>query len=327
MLTDLLILVASVGVTVLGAEALVRGSVRIARRLGLSSLFIGMTIVGFGTSTPELGASVAAAWRGAEGIAVGNVVGSNICNIALILGAAALVRPLAVSFPIVRREICFAALACALPFLAVLAGSVVTRPLAAVLLVVLAWSVWDGWRRARAQTEAERAALPELEREVAGDRPGRAWTAPALVVIGLGLLVVGSRLLVDSAVGLAGVLGVPDVVIGLTIVAMGTSAPEVVTSIVAARRGETDLAVGNVVGSNVFNALGILGIASLVRPQAVPGQVLMVDLPVSVVLMALLLPLVRSGARISRAEGAVLLTLYGLYLAFQFAVAPRLFGA
>lgn len=326
MLVPILLLGVSLVVLVVGAELLVRGSVQIAERLGVSSLFIGLTIVGFGTSTPELSASVTAALQGRGGIAVGNVVGSNICNVALIVGIAALIRPLTVSYPTVRKEIYVAVAASIIPFAALATGGVVTRWLALVMLAGLVAYVWLGWIATRRQTAAELASQGVLEGVIGGGAPPPAWRSVLLIVAGLVLLVVGARVLVDNAVLLAESLGVPEVVIGLTVVAVGTSMPELLTSLVAAVRRQTDIAVGNIIGSNIFNLLGILSAASLVRPQTIDPRVFMVDLPLALLLVAVLIPMIRTGSRISRGEGAVLLGAFIAYTVFQYALAPRLLG-
>ena len=326
MLVPLLMLGVSLVLLVGGAEALVRGSVRIARRLGVSSLFIGLTIVGFGTSTPELSASVTASLQGRTGIAVGNVVGSNICNVALIIGVASLIRPLAVVFPLVRKEIGIAVIAGVIPFAALATGGVVTRWLGGVMIAALGGYVWLGWRAARRQTLAEAQAEDRLEANLSGGAPASVWLSGVLILAGLTLLVLGARVLVTNAVTIAQSLGVPELVIGLTIVAVGTSMPELITSVVAAVRGEADIAVGNIIGSNIFNVLGILGVAALVRPQPIAPLVFMVDLPLAALLAAVLIPMCRSGSRISRTEGAVLLSTFVAYTAYQYALVPRMLG-
>jgi cation:H+ antiporter len=251
----------------LGAEALVRGAASSARRWGVEPLVIGLTVVAFGTSMPELAVSMQAALDGAGPIAVGNVVGSNIANIALILGLSALIRPLAVHAKVIKIDI----------------------PILAATSLVLVWMLAD-------------------------DRLNRLRDV-VFVLAGLGLLVLGARLLVGGAVTVAQGLGMSDAVIGLTIVAVGTSLPELATSVVAAVKGEGDIAVGNVVGSNLFNILGILGLASLARPLD-PCGMTSVDLWMMVGLAVLLFPVMRSGMRVSRVEGAGLLLAYAGYLVY-----------
>lgn len=331
---QVLVLVGALAVLTLGAESLVRGSVALAKRLGLSSFFIGLTIVGFGTSTPELCTSLAAAWRGQSSIAVGNVVGSNIFNIAVILGLTALICPIPVKLSLVRKEVLLVIVAAALPWGAAATNGVMTRWQGALMVAGLMVYLWRGYAAGKREGGAEAAALEaELERELGASPRGdkgmsarRTVVAALMVGAGLALLVGGSVFFVRSATEIARGAGVSELVIGLTIVAAGTSAPEVVTSVVAALRRQSDIAVGNILGSNLFNVLGILGVTSVVAPQAVERQALVLDVPVMVAASIALLPIVMSHARISRAEGVVLLAGYGAYLWVLFAWAPGWFG-
>ena len=294
---------------VLGGELLVRGASRLALVAGLSPLVVGLTVVAFGTSAPELGVSVVAALRDDPGIALGNVVGSNVFNVLAVLGASALVAPLVVTRQVVRREV---------PLMILVSGGVwflaadgaLGRPegaaLAAGILVYVAWTVWEAGR-VRGGTGEE---IPT---------PGGGWRqAVASVVGGLALLVLGSRWLVEGAAAGARSFGVSDTVVGLTLVAAGTSLPEAVTSVVAAARGQRDLAVGNVVGSNLFNLLAILGSAALLGPGrlAVPPEMLAFDLPVMTAVAVACLPIFFTGHRIARWEGALFLGYYAAYLAY-----------
>jgi cation:H+ antiporter len=307
----------------LGAEALVRGAVTIARRFGLSSFFIGLTIVGFGTSTPELAATLGAALQGREGIGLGNVVGSNIMNIALILGLTAWIRPIPIRMAVVRAEV-WIAIACAVvPFLAYLAdGQRLDRVHGVAMLVGLGLFLIRGYRVGR--TEAgESAAIHDLLEEPPVPAPhARLPMAAALLLIvaGLAVLVFAADMLVESASDIARRLGISELVIGLTIVAAGTSAPELVTSLVAAWRGQSDVAVGNVLGSNIFNVLGILGVTCVVRPQTVGDDLLRFDAPALLLVSVALLPLLGSGARLSRLEGAILCVAYAGYVALRVAL-------
>ena len=294
----------------LGAEGLVRGSSALALRMGLSPLVVGLTVVAFGTSMPELVVSVEAALGGQGAIAVGNVVGSNIGNVGLILGLSALIAPLAVQARIIRLD---------LPLLVVLSAALAALlsdghlgRLEGALLFggLLAYTGFTllAARRESAAVEAEFAeGLPKPS--------GRPTVDAALLLGGLGLLVLGARLLVSGAVTVAEAAGLGPAVIGLTIVAIGTSLPELATSVVAALKGEGDIAVGNVVGSNLFNILGILGAASLVRPLDAAG-IGWVDLAVMCGFALLLVPLMWTGRRVSRAEGGVLLGAYVAYLVY-----------
>jgi cation:H+ antiporter len=304
MLMDVLAVGAGVGLLYFGAEGLVRGSVNLARHWKLTPLAIGLTVVAFGTSMPELVVSVDAALSGAAAIAVGNVVGSNIANVALILGLSAILCPLAVNVRIVHVDVPLMALVSLVVIVMLLderLGRIEGALLAAGLLAYTAMNL----RAARRQTAQ---ALP------AEAPPGGLTTPRSLLLVGggLALLVVGARLLVSGSISMATDLGVSEAVIGLTIVAVGTSLPELATSVLAAARREVDIAVGNIVGSNIFNILGILGTASLVRPLS-GTDMTAIDLGVMIALAVLLLPLARTGWRLCRPEGGLL---FGCYVAY-----------
>jgi cation:H+ antiporter len=297
---------------VVGGDALVRGAVALARRLRVSPLLIGLTLVGFGTSTPELLTSLQAAWIGAPGIAVGNVVGSNIANILLILAVAGLIRPLATSRAALARDgtvVAVAALACL--FLA-LVGTL-ERWAGAVLLAGLVTYVVHTYRRERAVTDAS-ARMHAAEAGVAEPGPHGVIAATAFTLGGLALTVVGARLLVTGAVELARGAGVSETLIGLSLVAVGTSLPELVTSVVASLRRQGDVAFGNILGSNIYNVLGILGVTALVRPIPVPPEILAVDIWVMLAATAALLVFAATGRRLDRRESAVLLVVYLAYV-------------
>lgn len=308
MWVQLLVLAGGLALLMASASGLVRGASALALRLGLSPLVVGLTVVAFGTSAPELVVSVQAALADAGGIAVGNVVGSNIANIGLILGVAALVRPLASERAVLRRD---------LPVL--LAATL----LAGVFLLDRDLARWEGAVLAVALMGYLAWSLAVARREGAvseGDSPEAAsgvpaWQSAALVLAGLAGLVWGADLFVGAATALAESAGVPNAVIGLTVVALGTSLPELATSVVAAARGEGAIAVGGVIGSNLFNALGILGVATLVRPLAAPGLAV-VDLAVMAAFTLALVPMMLSGRRLARAEAAVLLASYGGYMVY-----------
>ncbi len=286
----------------------------------MPALLVGMIIIGFGTSAPELVVSAFAAAGGDPGIALGNALGSNVANIGLILGATALVIPVAVHRGILRKELPVLLLVTAVLGVLVL-DSEVSRVDAAVLLItlvaLLAWSVLSARRAANdplaADVDKEAQAHPMTRRA--------AWT---WLVVGLVLLVVASRVLVWGAVGVAERLGWSDLVIGLTVVALGTSAPELASSIAAARKGESDLALGNIIGSNLFNTLGVIGIAGVISPAVVSSDLVTRDLPVVFALTVTLIvfavwPLGRG--KITRLEGALLLLAYAGYLALLLATA------
>lgn len=292
----------------LGAEGLVRGSASIASRLGLSPLVIGLTVVAFGTSMPELVVSVDAALSGSASLAVGNVLGSNIGNVGLILGISALIFPLTVHARVVRVDLpIMVAVSALLPLL--LRDGVVGRVEGAVLTTGLVLYIAFSLSAARHEPG-------QVQAEFAAGTPG-ASRSPAidalLLVAGLAMLVFGARALVSGAVYLAEAAGMSEAAIGLTVVAIGTSLPELATSVVAALKGEGDIAVGNVVGSNLFNLLGIVGVASMVHPLSATG-IGVLDFAVMLGSAALLLPLMRTGLRVTRWEGALLVGGYSAYL-------------
>lgn len=296
-----------------GAEALVRGASRLAAVFGLSPLVIGLTVVAFGTSSPELAVSIKSALSDQASIAVGNVVGSNIFNILFILGLSALIVPLTVSQQLVRLDV---------PLMIALSVIVLVFSLDGNfsrtdgLLLVVGLALYIGFLIYQSRREST-AVRDEYAREFGEEEHAdRSWLKnTALVIIGLAFLVLGSRWLVNGAVSFAQYLGVSELIIGLTIVSAGTSLPEVVTSIIAAVRGERDIAVGNVVGSNLFNLMGVLGIASIVAPAGitVSPAVAGFDLPVMIAVAFACLPIFFTGGVISRREGALLL---GYYIAY-----------
>ena len=308
--------VVGLALLVWSADRFVDGSAGTARHFGMPPLLIGMVIVGFGTSAPEMVVSALAAWQGNAGIALGNAYGSNICNIALILGVTALISPIAVRSQVLRKELPLLAAVTALAAWQ-LADGMVSRADAAVLLVVFAvlvgWSIWQGLR----QGDDAMAGDVQKQEEAAAEMPLR--RAVFWMVAGLVLLVVSSRLLVWGAVEIAHSFGVSDVIIGLTIVAVGTSLPELASSVVAARKGEHDIALGNVIGSNMFNLLAVVGIAGAIAPMTVGPEVLHRDVAVMAALTLALFAMgigIRGPGRINRIEGALLLACYVGYIAW-----------
>lgn len=289
----------------LGGEALVRGSVGIARRMAIPPLLIGLTVVGFGTSTPELLVSVDAALRGVPDIALGNVVGSNIANILLIVGLSALVWPIRVLGDTLRRDTAVM-MAAALILVPVFAMGLMSRPAGALLVAALAaYLIW-AYRSAGqspATAEAEDAAPP-------------APILLSLIWVGGGLvaLMLGARFLVDGAVNIARDFGLSEAFIGLTIVAVGTSLPELATSLIAAIRRQSEIAIGNVVGSNIFNILGILGVTAVIAPIPVAPRFLGFDLPVLIGVSLLLTVLLLTQPRIGRLTGLIMLAGYAAYV-------------
>lgn len=293
-----------------GAEGLIRGSSSLARRLGLSPLVIGLTVVAFGTSTPEFVVSLQGALDGRSALAIGNVVGSNIGNIGLILGGAALISPLRVQAQIIRLDVPIM-IGVTLLLSALLWNGWVGRVEGALLATGIIAYTWTTIALAR------RGASPAVQEEFEAGVPSQhpVWQDILFVAGGLGFLIGGGQLLVFGAVTIAQQFGVSETVIGLTIVGIGTSPPELATSLLAAARGAGDIAVGNVVGSNIFNILGILGPVALVQPLSV-GTLGPVDAGVMVGFALLLLPLMRTQYVLHRWEGALLLGLYGGYLTY-----------
>lgn len=311
----------------LGGELLVRGAVQVATRFGVSPLVIGLTLVGFGTSTPELVTSVQAALSGSPGIAYGNIVGSNIANILLILGVAAIITPIAVSSTALKRDssimvlvtVVFAIVATLVP-MGLLAGLVFVAALAVYIFAAFwqerglaAGALDDGHGAAFDKSLALQEADPALK---ATSEIGKsAFLSIVIAVAGLALVVLGGNFLVNGAVGLARSFSISETVIGLTIVALGTSMPELVTSVMAALRKQTEVAFGNVVGSNIYNILGIGGFTALIAPTDVPREIVRFDNPIMIGASLVLVAFAFTGRRISRREGAILVAGYTAYVA------------
>ncbi len=313
-----LLSVGGLALLLLGAESLVRGATRLATTMGMSSLAIGLTVVAFGTSAPELVVSVLAAVQGKGALAMGNVVGSNVFNVLLVLGASALVHPLVVQTSIVRREVpILVAVGIVVWVLAAntLIGRVEGALLAVGLVAFTAWTYYVG-RQAPADNPGQPAQAKDTK--TARGPVIKLAAAAALVVAGILMVGLGARLAIDGFVDLAGTLGLSDRVVGITMVAAGTSIPELATSLTAALRRQTDIAVGNVVGSNVFNLLGVLGVAALVRPLEIPVAMARIDMSVMVLTPLAVLPLLWTGYRLSRLEGALLLAAYAAYMVLLF---------
>ncbi|MEZ5966841.1 MAG: calcium/sodium antiporter [Planctomycetota bacterium] len=343
-------LVAGLFVLTVGADLLVRGASRLAAAVRISPLVVGLTVVAFGTSAPELAVSVRSALAGQADIAVGNVVGSNIFNVLFILGLSAVVTPLVVSVQIIRLDAPIMFGVCALLMLLARDGRVDRSDGALLTLGLVAYT---SFAICKGRKESASVAASEVSQRsavepgsihckadvMAGDldRPpitefgrresgtGRIVRDIALVLAGLGGLVLGAQWFVDAAVTLARSLGVSELVIGLTVVAAGTSLPEVATSVVASLKGERDIAVGNVVGSNIFNVLGVLGLTALVTPQGLPvaASVANLDLPVMTAVAFACLPIFFTGNRIARWEGVVFLGYYVAYTVYLVLSATR----
>ena len=309
MITTLLILVVGLVLLYFGAEGLVRGSSSLALRLGVGPLLVGLTVVAFGTSTPELVVSLKAAYLGQGDISVGNVVGSNICNIGLILGFSALIIPIKVASQIVRVDTPIMIGVTALALFLLHDGSL-SRMEGVILFALLVGYVLFSIRLAKNQ--ATDPLAEEFTEEIKVSKWG-VWQDVAFIAAGLVMLVFGARFLVDAAIDIAKSAGLSEAVIGLTIVAVGTSLPEFATSLVAALKKEADIAVGNVVGSNIFNILGILGISAAVTPLSSTG-ITGIDLGVMAAFAVVLWIFSRTGYRITRGEGFFLLVTYIAYV-------------
>jgi cation:H+ antiporter len=315
MLHDLLLVAAGLILLFLGGEGLVRGSVAIAERLSISKLLIGLVIVGFGTSTPELLVSVNAALGGTPELALGNVVGSNIANVLLILGLAAVITPILGWERTAVREALVAAIISLAAF-ALVQGEAISRLEGIAMLMVLGGYLLSSYWLEKRDTKAKTF---QHEAEEFGDIPlPRPWLAPVLVLGGIVALVFGADMLVEGAVNIARDFGVPDAVIGLSLVAIGTSLPELATAIVAAIRRHSDVVLGNVIGSNIFNILAILGITVMIQPIEVSARFREIDTPVMLGVALLLLALLFLTKSIGRLWGVLMLALYAAYMALLF---------
>lgn len=316
----LILLVVGIGLTYLGAESLIRGAARIARRLGLSPFVIGVTVVAFGTSAPEMFASVKASIDGNGELGVGNVLGSNIANMCLILPVAALITPININRKIINREalvmLIITIIACAL-----MPDAVITRIDGAILFSGIIGYVIYNYRTGKSDPGALDAAL-EAEREhgLALDTNTVPKLLPNLVFTLLGLvgLSAGAALLVRGGTDLARAADIPEIVIGATIVAFGTSVPELAASIQAARKNESDIAIGNILGSNVFNLLAVLGAAGLAMPIPVTRPTLVFHIPALILLSLILIPIMAIGPRLGRTKAIILLACYITYTILSF---------
>ncbi|MFB0613334.1 calcium/sodium antiporter [Aurantiacibacter poecillastricola] len=326
-ITDIAILLAGLVLLMVGGDVMVRGAVRLAERLGLSAMLIGLVVVGLGTSSPELAASVQAAIAGSPGLAIGNIVGSNLANLLLVLGASALIAPMLVERNVLWRD-GGVGLAASLAFMAASFTLGLDRIVATIFMIGLAAYIYSAYRQEKVTPEGaqvdhsaayDRAAASEGfdPALVPHDKPeGSLAVAVLLFVVGLAVIVGGGTLLVNGAVTIASTLGVSEAVIGLTIVAVGTSAPELVTSVIAAIRGQSEIALGNVLGSNIYNLLFIGGVTGLVAPGGVPEKIAMFDLPLATLAAFVVMIFAYTGGRLSRREGGILVVAYLAYTGF-----------
>lgn len=314
---NLLLLAAGIGVLYFGADWLVRGSARMAASLGVSSIVVGLTVVSLGTSAPELAVCVLAVIRGDPDIVMGNIMGSNLANIGLILGLTAIVRPLEVAARVVSREVPLMLVITGLLYPLVINGEI-SRLDSAALLVLLGLYLLFVFRTVG---EEEPEVLGEYEQFARASQhvaPRLRLVDLGLVVAGAGGLVLGGAAIVESAEFVAEAMGVPHLIISLTVIAVGTSLPELATSLVAALRSEADIAVGNVIGSNIFNVAAILGITGMVRPIAIATDIITAYLPAVLFISLIVVPITRSAFRIRRWEGAILLTAYLVLVGWLF---------
>jgi cation:H+ antiporter len=316
---DLVWLAAGLALLVVGAEGLVRGGVGLARRLGVSPLLVGVTVVAWGTSTPELVVSVEAALKGLGGIAVGNIVGSNIANILLILALAAVISPIAVRPAAIRRDVLFVLGAAVVFIVIALTTDSLTWWHGILCLVLLVGTAVITYRQER-QGGTPSGDLHAAEAEEVQAVPMNPVLAAVMVAGGIGLLVLGGELMIGAAVNIARGLGISEVVIGLTLVAVGTSLPELVTSVIAAIRRHSDIALGNILGSNIYNILGILGVSSLIAPTTIPPEIARTEMWVMAAATLLLVPAMISG-RVGRGLGVAMLVGYAAYVGRLIALA------
>ncbi|VAW71709.1 Inner membrane protein YrbG, predicted calcium/sodium:proton antiporter [hydrothermal vent metagenome] len=318
---DICYILAGFALLIWSADLFVIGASATARNLGISPLVIGLTVVGFGTSAPEILISLIASYGGNPGLAVGNAIGSNITNIALVLGATAIIVPLSVHSDILKREYPLLVLATLLTIVLLAFDNTLGRIDGLLMLMLLAalmyWIVHKALQLRKTENNEPTDPDPLIEEfndEIPRDMPMK--KAMLLLTGGIVLLLVSSKLLVTGAIDIAQIFGVSDLIIGLTIVAIGTSLPELAASIVSARKGEHDIALGNIIGSNLFNTLGVLGVAGLIQPSELISDVLTRDLPVMVGLTILMFIFAfgrRGGGKITRMEGSILLAIFVSY--------------
>ncbi|HMO58885.1 MAG TPA: calcium/sodium antiporter [Roseiflexaceae bacterium] len=309
----LLLFLVGLVLLIVGAEALVRGAARIAVALGITPLVVGLTVVAFGTSAPELAVGVQSAYAGKPDLAIGNVIGSNIANILLILGLTAAIIPLTVQRQLIRIDVPIMIGASIVMAIMSIDG-VINRFDGLLLVVALVGYVIFTIHQSRAAQNMQ--AGDDLGFDPVPPRSARTWLFNlGLCVVGLGLLVQGANWIVDGAVAFARLLGVDELIIGLTIIAVGTSLPEIATSVLASLRGQRDMAVGNAIGSNIFNIFSVLGVTALVAPAGVgvADAAIAFDLPVMLVVALACLPIFLRGGRIDRWEGVLFLVYYAAY--------------
>ena len=322
---NILLFIAGLVGLIAGAELLVRGASKLALSFGISPLVVGLTIVAFGTSSPELAVSTGAALDGQTDLALGNVVGSNIFNVLFILGLSALITPLVVNIQLIRQEVPIMIGASVILLLVCLDGRIGLLDGLLLCGLMVAYTVFLIVQSRRESQAAKDEYAAEVQPAATGAWDSKLPVQLLMIVIGLGFLVAGSEALVTASIAFAKALGVSDLVIGLTIVAAGTSMPEVATSVMAAIKGERDIAVGNVVGSCTFNILGCLGVAAMVSPSGlgVPSSLLALDMWVMLATALACLPVFLTGREIARWEGGVFLAYYAAYVAWLILAAQQ----
>lgn len=312
MLAHIILFLSGVIILYLGAEWMVRGSARMAKLLGISPLIIGLTVIGFGTSAPELVVSMVAAIRKVDDIALGNIIGSNIANIGLVLGLSALISPLKVNPDILKRELPIMVLVSVILYLMSLdlQISFIEGAILFAGIILFNWISYFLTKRESKANKAERVGSIELE--------GTRKRQTLLITVGLAGIIGGAQLMVRSAVFVAKELGISELIIGLTLVALGTSLPELAVSTVAAFRKESEISIGDVVGSNIFNILMVIGIVAMISPLKVSSETLKFEFPVLLIFGIVLVPMMRTGLVISRVEGAILTAGYLGFISYLF---------
>ncbi len=310
--TDIVLFIVGLVALFFGGESLVRGASRLARILGINPIVIGLTVVAFGTSAPEFVVCLIAAFKGSSDIVLGNIVGSNISNIGLILGISALLSPIFIQIKLVKVEV---PIMIVISFvLYALAWNLGIGRFEGALLFssLIAFGIYSYFSALKEPYQVE-----EEYEEFIGGKNGIIWRQIAFLIVGLVGLVIGARLIVDSAISMAKLFGVSELIISVTAVAIGTSLPELSTSIVASLRKEHDIVVGNIIGSNIFN-MGILGLVSVIHPVSVSPGLLKFEFPVMAFFALLVLPVMRTGHKVSRAEGLLLLIFYSAFILMLF---------
>jgi len=318
---NIIYLVSGILLLTVGGEILIRGALSASNRMGISPLLIGLVVVGFGTSSPELAVSVEAALSSSPDISVGNVVGSNIGNVLLILGICAIISPIAVKPSALTRDGAVV-VGSTLVFMIMIAGGVLGRAEAVILIILLAVYLYWAYRSEKNAPDSPSAEVHTAEAEEIEKKPAGITGIVISLVGGLILLIGGSNILLKGAIGIAETFNISEAVIGLTLVAVGTSLPELSISVLAAIRKHNDVAIGNILGSNIFNVLGILGVSAMIQPLTVNPRILLFDQWVLIGLSILILLFLYTGRKLTRTEGGILLMGYIAYVILSFTLFP-----